>query len=373
MDMILGIDAFSYDQEEHCGAKWFSYHLLNELLPYLGRDHHNRVFLYAFKDFAPLEPLPFNVQKNLFPFSKFWGFIKFSLDLFKKPVDVLLVSVTYLPLFFPKKTVVTLPNVAFRRIPKTYNFFQRYFLHFNTWRSVKKAHRIIVPSESIKQDLVELYECPEKKIVVIPYGTQEIPQFQMFSYEKEQKFRKRFKIHEDDVYLLFIGCLEPRKNLVRFLKAFHLFREKFPEWKLILAGKKGKDFINILKTVEGLSLQQVVLTPGYITEEEKAFLLENCRLVVLPSLYEGFGPTILEAFAHKKPVLASKIPALQEIALDAALYVDPYNVENIQKGLLKLASDPFFAQQLARKGEKHLKNFSFEKTAEAILEVLLTD
>ena len=154
------------------------------------------------------------------------------------------------------------------------------------------------------------------------------------------------------------------------MEAFDRFIKEFPDWKLVLAGKRGVGFDEIWKKVLELDLDKNVIMPGYITENEKLFLMYRCRMVVLPSLYEGFGLPILEGFAMRRPVLSSRVSAIPEVAGNAAYLVNPEKVEELSVGLKRLAADGMLVSQLILKGDKQLKNFSWEKAAKQTYEVL---
>lgn len=373
----IGIDAMRYNSQEPTGVEWYSYHLLNHLIPLLGRDHNNQVFLYSKPKTEFKEALPFNVKKVALPFKKFWTMIKFSLEMLWRPIDLLFVPSHILPIFLPKKSVITIHDVAFKdpKLSESYSFKHRFTLNWSTKRAVKKAWRIIVPSQSTKNDLINYFRCKAEKIVVIPHGGPDIygdknPVLIKWSTEERQKILESCFLKDEDLTMLYVGRLETKKNLVHLIEAFQRFLKEFPGWKLVLAGKRGVGFEKILAKVQELELDNLVTMPGYINEREKLFLYEKCRMVVFPSFHEGFGLPILEGFAYRRPVLTSKVTAMPEVAGKAAFLVNPEKVEEISVGLKRLASDGILVSQLIRKGEEQLKLFNWEETAKKTLEVL---
>lgn len=369
--MIIGIDASRYGHPLSTGVEWYSFHLLNELIPMLGREHNNEVRLYSPHNFKPVVDLPFNVKKKIMPLKRMWTTLRLSIEQILHPADILFVPSHTLPLIFPKKSIITIHDLAFKRLANTYTWFQHFMLNRATKVAVKRAWKIIVPSNATKNDLIELYDCNEEKIFVIPHGAPQSPRLKPWSDTEKKKFLAQFHLQENDLVILSVGRLETKKNLCRLIEAFHRFSEEFPDWKLFLAGKRGVGFKKIWKTVESLGLETNVVMPGYITEKEKSFLYSYCRMVAFPSLYEGFGLPVLEAFAHKRPILTSNITSLPEVAGNAAYLVNPEKVEEISVGLKRLASDGMLVSQLIQKGEQQLRKFNWEKAATATYEVIV--
>lgn len=368
--MILGIDASRYGHEQATGVELYSWHLLNELIPLLGRDHNCEVRLYSSKALKLKVDPPFNVKKRVIPFKRFWTLVRLSWELLVHPVNVLFVPSHTLPLVFPKKSIITIHDVAFKRFKNIYDRRHYWILNSSTKKAVRRAWKIIVPSVATKKDLVELFGCKAGKIVVIPHGAPEISKLRHYSTEEKQKLLNQFHLLDSDLFALFIGRLEAKKNLSRLVEGFARFLKEFPDWKLVLAGKRGVGFDEIWKTVVAHGMQDTVLMPGYISEHEKDFLYDKCRMVAFPSLYEGFGLPVLEAFAHRRPILVSKVSSLPEVAGNAAFMVDPEKPEEIGVGLKRLASDGMLVSQLIVRGEQQLKRFNWEKAAKQTFEVL---
>jgi glycosyltransferase involved in cell wall biosynthesis len=368
--MVIGIDASRYGHAEATGVEWYSYHLLNELIPMLGRDHNSEVRLYSPQDFKPAVELPFNVKKRIIPAKRLWTVLRLSLELLLHPVDRLFVPSHTLPIVLPKKSIITIHDVAFAKMKESYDEFQYRLLMHSTKRAVKKAWRIIVPSEATKKDLIDLFKCREKKIVVIPHGAPTPPKLRHWSTAEKSHLLNRFGLKDNDLFVFYVGRLETKKNLSRLVEGFARLLKEFPDWKLVMAGKRGVGFEKIWKTVEAMGLEKSVIMPGYVTEREKMFLMDKCRVFAFPSLYEGFGLPVLEGFAHRRPVLTSKVSSMPEVAGNAAFLVNPEKVEEIGVGLKRLASDGMLVSQLILKGEARLAQYSWEKAAKETFEVL---
>lgn len=395
--MKIGIDASRYAHSEATGVEWYSWHIINALLEQIGKDDKddvsskpksrsgsrtdNEVILYsksplhAKSNFSPAaaSPLHLKITNRVLPFKRLWTLWKLSAEMKKNPPDVLFVPSHVLPLYLPKKSVITIHDTAFRHLKKSYSFLEYHYLNWSTKFAVKNATKIIVPSEATKKDLIEFFNCPKGKITVIQHGF-EPPNFTQADIDKvfrNSEIFKYFDITKNSPYIFFVGRLESKKNLARLIEAFEKFLKKYPDYRLILAGKRGTGFEQILKTVNRLKLNQKVIMPGYITEEEKAVLYKYCQIFAFPSLYEGFGLPILEAFYYEKPVLTSFVSCLPEVAGDAVYYVDPKNIHAIYEGLDTLVSNKDYVRGLVKLGKERLKLFSWKIAAKKTLDVIL--
>jgi len=373
----IGIDAMRYKAEQPTGVEWYSYYLLNQLLPMMGRDHHKEFMLYTKPGTEFKEELPFNVKQVNIPYVKIWTMLRFSLEMIFKPVNTFFVPSHVFPLIIPKKAIITIHDVAFKepKLASSYTNKQRFMMDFHTKRAVRKAYKIIVPSQATKDDLIKYYNCPEDKIKVIYHGGPDVsgdknPAILKWNSEEKKKILDKMGLKEEQLIILYVGRIETKKNLVNLVTAFKRFSLEFPGWKLVLAGKNGVGHEQILNKINELELQESVILTGYITENEKRFLLDKCRIFAFPSLYEGFGLPILEAFAFRRPVLTSKTSSMPEIAGKAAFLADPEKVEELSVGLKRLASDGMYISRLIREGEEQLKKFSWEKTAKETAEIV---
>lgn len=373
----LGIDASRYSVHEPTGVEWYSYHLLNDLIPVLGRDHNMEVILYSQKHNTYAPELPFNVKEKVIAAPRLWTTVRLSLEMFLRPIDILFIPSHILPLWIPKKTVVTIHDIAFKMpgMEKVYDLKNSLMLRWSTWRAVKKAFRIIVPSESVKEDLIRVYKCKAEKIRVVYHGGPDMtgdnnPLFKKWTANQKSQMLERLGLTEKDLTILFVGRLEKKKNLSNLVAGFARFLKEYPDWKLVLAGKKGLGHQEIETKIAELGLAKSIVMTGYISEDEKKFLLEKCRVFAFPSRYEGFGLPILEAFAYRRPVLTSKVSSMPEIAGKAAFLADPDKVEEIGVGLKRLVADGVYISKLINEGEKQLAKFSWEKAARETFNVL---
>lgn len=351
--MKIGIDASRYSHESATGVECYSFHIINGLLEQAKEDE---IVLYA-RSKLKLPGVKVINRK------RFWSLVGLSLELRRKPPDVLFVSSHVLPFFLPKRSVTTVHDVAFRHLKDSYGFIHYHYLNWSTKRAVRRASEIIVPSEATADDLVKLFKCKREKIHVIPHGYQKPNKVDDKIFRKSPVF-KYFGIDPSMKYLLFVGRLETKKNLVRMVEAFAKFLKKNPDYRLILAGKRGHGFKEILKKVNELELLHKVIMPGYITEDEKAALYQHCQAFIFTSLYEGFGLPILESFSYGKPVLSSNVSSMPEVGGNIANYVDPYDVDSIADGLEKVI------KMDGAKGLARVEDFTWKQAVTKTLKVI---
>jgi glycosyltransferase involved in cell wall biosynthesis len=286
-------------------------------------------------------------------------------------VDILHVPAFAPPLLKTFRLVVTVHDLIGIKFPNQLGWASR--LYWSRWlpQAVKQADVVIADSEHTKKDIVECLRIPEKRIrVIYPSGHED--------YEREADpeslaaLKKRLGIREK--YFLFVGTLEPRKNIGRVLEAFRLFLKRSgggTRGQLVVAGSRdfahGKMY-RLLTEGARLGPGEVVYT-GYLSREDLNLLYCGAVALVFPSLYEGFGIPVLEAMACGTPVIVSRATSLPEVAGDAGLYVDPHRPEEIARAMEELASHESAREALVRKGFERIKCFSWEETARRTLEV----
>jgi glycosyltransferase involved in cell wall biosynthesis len=168
-------------------------------------------------------------------------------------------------------------------------------------------------------------------------------------------------------FLLFVGAVEPRKNLPNLLKALRVVHNQYRKLHLILVGRKGQDSDNVKKTIQELDLDSWVKIVGYRDNTELKNVYQLASVFVFPSLWEGFGIPLLEAMASRLPIVTSRTSALPEIAQDAAVYADPHDPDDIAAKIIHVLTDPAMRDKLISAGEKRVMDFSWEKVASEAL------
>lgn len=264
------------------------------------------------------------------------------------------------------KTVITvndmLPFVFPQLHPGTYSNFIRMSLP----PAMAKADKIITYSQAVKKDIQNICHIPEEKIEVIYLGLE--PRHKIIT-DLDRIEAVKCKYGLPDRFVLFIGTLEPRKNVTRLIIAFSKSKEIRATHKLVLAGQEGWLSESIFETVRNSGLAGDVIFTGYIQEDDLPSLYNAADLFVFPTLYEGFGLPLLEAMACGIPIVASNTSSIPEIVGDAALLVDPYSVEDIARGMERALLDSNLRAMLVQKGLERVKQFSWQTTSEKTLKV----
>lgn len=231
---------------------------------------------------------------------------------------------------------------------------------------VKSAAMIITPTDSIKRELcLELGVDPEK-VAVTPEAPRSV--FKRVGPEETIESRRRLGISDD--FILFVGTIEPRKNLIRLAKAYDQVRRNTAHRpQLVIAGSQGWLTDALFLYVKKAGLEADVWFTGYLADHDLRALYSSCRLFVYPSLYEGFGLPPLEAMACGAPVIASRIPAHTETLDTAACLIDPADVDEIARAIVELLEDRPAAEKFSMMGSERVKRFTWERTASGTLAV----
>lgn len=357
--MLLGIDASRAISPQRTGTENYSLHLIRHLLAF--NDHRYRLY---FNGPPPpgLFPPSERWEARAIPFPRLWTHLRLSWEMVRRSPDLLFVPAHVIPLLHPR-SVVTVHDLGYIYYPQAHRASDRLYLDLSTRFNASVASQIIADSEATKNDLVQKYRVPEERITVVYPGCNLEP-----VVDEAQWARVKERYHLPDSYILHLGTLHPRKNILRLLEAFGSLSSDFPDLHLVLAGKKGWLYEEIFHKAEGLGGK--VHFPGYIASEDLPLLLRGARLFILPSLYEGFGFPILEAMAAGTPVVCSNTSALPEVAGDAALLFDPHDVEAMRETMRKVLEDEALRAELVERGLERAKSFSWERCARETLRVL---
>ncbi|MDZ7272132.1 MAG: glycosyltransferase family 4 protein [candidate division KSB1 bacterium] len=286
----------------------------------------------------------------------------------REGVNLLHCPTFIVPLLWRGPTVVTIHDLTWFTHPQQHVLVKRVYYQRLIPVAVQKAARVIAITESTRRDLLRILPVSEEKVVVVPYGVDSIFQT-VEDDERIAALRRRYGVPER--YLLFVGMLEPRKNLVRVVQAFGRLKssDRAMPHKLVLAGNKGWGYEEARREVERLGLEQEVIFTGPVPHDELPPLFSGADLFVYPSLYEGFGLPVVEAMACGTPVITSNVSSLPEVAGDAALLVDPLDVEDLAEAMRRVLTDGDLRQQMRARGLEQASNFTWEETARRTLEV----
>lgn len=305
-------------------------------------------------------PLPHTYfHRLLFDYvHSFYGLRHLHLDYVIYPKNLIPATHRLIP---ARKLPIILDLGHFEKGLGAYRFWDTLYARTLMRPSCHQAYRILTISHSTKQDLITRFAIPPEKIQVIHLGIE--PKFACYEGHDAviQKFRLRLPC------LFYNGSITPRKNVLRMLQAFQAIKNRIPH-TLYITGSLQWGTDNIRTYIHDNLADRVVIL-GYVEEEELIALYNIAELFLYPSLHEGFGLPILEAQACGCPVLTSNITACPEVAGDSAHLVDPYSVEDIMAGMMKILQHKDYAQQLIQQGFENIQRFRWETTAEEIARV----
>jgi glycosyltransferase involved in cell wall biosynthesis len=287
-----------------------------------------------------------------------------------------------LPLVHPPHSVVTVHDLGFQYYPEAHTLFQNLYLRWSTRYNARAATRIVADSEATRRDLLRTYAIPADRIVVAYPGRDE----SLAPVKDPQTLdavRARYGLSKR--YVLYVGTLHPRKNLVRLVWAFGALLgtmsltsehradgrlEREGDLQLVLAGQKGWLYEEIFGEVRKLGLEDRVVFTGYMPEADLPSVLSGALAFAFPSLYEGFGLPVLEAMACGTPVICSNVSSLPEVGGDAALLIDPLDVDALAGAMYKVITDEALRDKLIEQGMEQIRRFSWRQCASQVLEVL---
>jgi glycosyltransferase involved in cell wall biosynthesis len=287
-------------------------------------------------------------------------------ELFRRPVDVLHVQYTAPP-FCPVPVVATIHDLAFERMPETFTRRGSFQLKLTVRSTAKKAARVATVSEYSRKDLLNIYKLPPEKVVVTYNGIE--PHFtpHQTSPGEAEAVRSRYGISRE--YFLAVGSLQPRKNLVRLIKAYARLREENEDFRrqLVIVGRKLWLAHEIFDEVKKQRWAEDVILTGYVSDEDLPALYRAARAFVYPSLFEGFGLPPLEAMACGTPVITSDTSSLPEVTEDAALLIDPNDESALARALIEIDRNESLRATLQEKGIAQAGKFTWRDAAEKTL------
>jgi len=267
------------------------------------------------------------------------------------------------------KTVITVHDMVYKAFPETVRARTKYMLDTGLRRSMKRADLIVTDSEFSKSEIIKYFPQHEEKLFVVPCGV-DLEKFHPCNEpERIPDVKKTLGINGE--YFLYLGTIEPRKNLERLIEAYNIFiqRVKKDPPKLVLAGGKGWLYDSIFNKVSELGLSEKVIFTKYVPAKDMNPLMCGALAFVFPSVYEGFGMPPLEAMACGVPVLTTAEASLPEVTGDCAVIADAYSPESIADGLESLYSSRELRERLSKDGIKRAKGFTWERSAEILYDL----
>ncbi|MCL6430672.1 MAG: glycosyltransferase family 4 protein [Anaerolineae bacterium] len=364
--MLIGIDASRAAVDQRTGTENYSVQVIRGLVQ-AGRDHRFRLYLRS----SPSPPhglLPEGPQvhwRKVGP-RRLWTHVGLSCEMLRNPPDVLFIPAHVVPIYHPRATVVTVHDIGYRYYPQHHTLPSRLYLDLSTRLSCRVARRVIVDSESTARDLVREYRVAPGKITVVYPGVN--PAMSRADRAAQEVVRRRYGLERP--FLLYLGTIQPRKNLSHLIEAFARLPRDLGNVDLALVGGTGWLVGEIFRRVDELGLEDRVHFVGYVPDGDLPALLSAAECLVMPSLYEGFGLPVLEAMACGTAVVCSDASSLPEAAGEAALFFSPYDVQEMADAMVRVLTDAALRQTLVERGYAHVARFSWERASREVLDVL---
>ena len=273
-----------------------------------------------------------------------------------------------LPLGISTPSVVTIHDVKYLRHPEffpSWGKLKRKYMKWMFQSALRRANKVITVSEATKDDLCEMFSIDREDIVAVHHGIHSIGKN---CHDTDQEFLENYHIKKP--FLLFVGVRRPHKNLLRLIDAFHrVIKTVGKELQLVIVGKSYKDYDAPERAIAERGLDQQVILMDYLEDEFLEILYKNAEMLVLPSLYEGFGFPILEAMKFDLPVIGANTTSIPEILGNTGLLVDPLNPEEIAEKIVSLLTSQQLREKLVWLGRERVKEFTWKKTALNTLKV----
>jgi len=378
--MRIGIDAraiLNPEKSAPSGVGNYVWHLIKNILDLDSENQYVLFFDFKVRDRDVKRFSRPNVKIKFFPFSDYKKYMPGAYSeilgmatYIREKLDVLHVTspIYRVPATYRGKVLTTFYDFAIYRVPELFPKLSAAKTRALYSFMAKKSDHIIAVSEATQKDAQEFLGYPAEKISMIHNGIDR-RFFEPNDFGRE-KLLEKYKIRGK--YILFLGTLEPRKNLARVIEAFSRFKKSGQagaDLQLVVTGKRGWLAEEYFQQVADLEIASDVIFTGYVSGDELKPLYTYSEFFVMPSLYEGFGQTIVEAMACGTPCLVSKVASIPEIVGDAAYFVDPNDTDGISAAMATLANDKNLRENLSEKGKRQAQKFSWEKCARETLEV----
>ena len=349
---------------EKAGKGWYTFNLVQNLLKI---DQKNNYLLYNKTPIAGFQQFKNARQKSINSKGIFWH-KKVTKDIKEENIDIFFAPSSYIiPSLLPKsiKTIITVHDLVAFLFPNKHNkkavILEKLFLK----KAIKKASHILTVSENTKKDVYHKFNIDKGKITTVYCAASE--DFKPIKKENLDVFAKKTKLPKK--FFLAVGTIEPRKNYLNLLKAFNKFSKEFPDYHIIIVGKKGWGYDEIFKYIKDNYLNKKVHTLGYLSGKSLVALYNTAQALIFPSLYEGFGIPPLEAMQSACPVLASFSSSIPEVVGDSAILFHPEKHEEIYEAMKKFIKSKDLQEKLKKKGLTQSKKFSWDNSAKKLLEL----
>ncbi|MCA9977853.1 MAG: glycosyltransferase family 4 protein [Anaerolineales bacterium] len=335
---------------------------------------HEFIFLSPAKQLAKAETAVQKIKGHIAFY--LWKEITLPWLAWREQCHVIFCTDYVVPLFTTAHTVPVFHDASFWERPQNYNRFWRWLLNLLALPAARKSAAVVTVSESARQHIHQYTHIPLEKLVVIYEAPKQVA-ITPLSLSQKTAILDRYGLTPDTPFILHVGVIEKRKNLARLVTAFAQARLQLgPAFRLVLVGQPGpkKDLDDsqaIRQVIQDLDLGESVILAGHVSDVDLPAFYQAASFYTLPSLYEGFGLPVLEAFANNLPLMAANTTSLPEIAGDAALYFDPESSAEMAAAMVRIATDAELRASLIDKGKQRLKIFSWEKTARQIMQLFI--
>ncbi|MFH1827405.1 MAG: glycosyltransferase family 1 protein [bacterium] len=361
--ITIGIDGNEANVKKQVGVSVYAQNLLLEFNK--KAIETTRFNIYLKNNIVNTMPNEKSFFKYIFVNGKFlWSqlFLPFKLLIGEKN-DVFFSPAHYVPRFTNTPIIVTIHDLSYYYFPN--EFLKRDLFKLKNWTkySIHKAKKIIAVSENTKLDIIKFFGIPKEKIQVIYNGYEK----KIIKNDFDKKLINRVS---KNLYILYVGTLQPRKNIQTLIDAFIKFLLQNKNFRLVIAGKKGWLYSEIFKKVKESGFSKKIIFTDYVNNSTLKKLYQNAFCLVHPSLYEGFGIPLLEAMNEGCPIISSNTSSLPEIAGDAALFFEPKNVDHLVFQINNLVKHEDLKNTLIAKGKERVKLFSWKKCASETLKVI---
>jgi len=361
--LIIGIDASRAVSDAPTGTETYSREMIRALLRI---DSENQYHLYTRGQTSNLQLPNSNFQLRPIPFPRLWTHARLSLEMLTHAPDLLWVPAHVLPLVHPRRSIVTIHDLGNLYFPEAYPGMQRVYHRWSQEWNAKAAAHIFADSQATKNDLGKFFHINPENISVVYLAYDAELYRPVRDHSAIEKVKAKLRVDND--YVLAIGTIHPRKNYARLIEAFEKLANS--NLQLVIVGKKGWLFEEIISLVEEKKLESQISFLDYVPREDLPALISGAKLFIFPSLHEGFGLPILEAQACGVPVACSNTSSLPEAAGDGAIFFDPLDVDAMANAIQRGLTDEALRAQLIAKGFENVKGFGWEKSARIALEVM---
>ncbi len=369
--MRIGIDCrtiLNPASGERAGIGHYTYHLVKALLAADRQNHYTLFFDFRMAHEGVQEFVQPNVTVKFFPFSSYGKFLPFAYSqmlvsafLLRERLNIFHAPANVVPLSYPRRAVVTIHDLAIYQHPEWFPG-QIVSTRLLVPQTLRRAKHVIAVSEATRRDLGELFNLPDQKVTVIPEAA-DVSLLPL--QDAEDDVRDMYQLPER--YVLFVGTIEPRKNLRVLLEAWQQLKlhaaNQMANVELILAGTVGYRGQDTLKLLESLKLGESASYLGYVTHNHKIKLMQEATVFVFPTLYEGFGLPVLEAMTLGTPVITTNTSSIPEVAGQGAVLLEPTDVAGLVNAIQKILMKPAFAAELTERGKRQAAKFSWAKAA----------